>query len=401
MEYQQEAPKKDPGSLFKTLSVRGARRHREVIYGVYDSSKQSLFNRIDDFLVDHRKVSLEEKAYFFHLLAVMIDAGMPLVPAVKMLANSTRNERFYRVLSTLAFSLMQGKKLSDSMARFPDIFGEMETGIVRSGEAVGNLDKMLFKLSDQLDKSHELQLKLVTASIYPLAVLSVLVVVTAGMLVWVVPSLVNLLREGGLQDRDFPAATRFLIGLSAIFAAYWWAILLGGVALFLLMKVYIASENGRYKWDLLKLKFPVIGNLYRRVMVLRFISTLGILIEAGLPVVQALTIIATALSSELYRLKVWEVIANVQQGTRLSTSLADAPFLFPETVTQMLAVGEQSASIGLIAAKLGSHYDREIDNAIKRLTSLFEPIMIIFVGFTVALLALAILMPIFRLSELV
>lgn len=400
MENKQQ-PSKDLEGLLKTLGPKAGKQRREVIYGVYDSSKQSLFNRIDDFFIDHSKVPLEEKAYFFHLLAVMMDAGIPLVDSLKLLANRTKNERFHRVLYTIAYTVIQGKKLSDSLSRFPDIFGEMEVGIVRSGEAAGNLDKMLFRLSDQLDKSHELQIKLITASIYPIAVLVVLLLVSAGMLVWVVPSLVNLLKEGGLEEKDFPFATRFLIGLSALFASYWWAILLGAVILFLLARVYIGSENGRYKWDLFKLKFPVIGTLYRRVLVLRFISMLGILVEAGLPVVQALTIIATSLTSELYRLKMWEVISKVQQGERISTSLADAPFLFPETVTQMLAVGEQSASIGLISEKLGAHYDREIDNALKRLMSLFEPIMIVFVGFTVALLALAILTPIFRLSELV
>lgn len=392
--------KKDVESLLKTFS-KGAERRPDIIYGVYDSSKQSLFQRIDDFLVDHSKVPLQEKAYFFHLLAVMIDAGVPLIQALKMLANRTESERFRRVINTVAFNVIQGKNFSDSIARFPDVFGEMEVGIVKAGEAAGNLDKMLFRLSDQLDKSHDLQMKLVTASVYPIAVLVVLLTVSAGMLAWVVPSLVGLLKEGGLQEKDFPFATKLLLAISSVLTSYWWAILFGGIILFLLMKMYIGSENGRYRWDLFKLKFPIVGNLLRRVMVLRFVSTLGILIEAGLPVVQALTIIATSLSSELYRLKVWEVISKVQQGERISTSLADAPFLFPETITQMLAVAEQSAAIGSISEKVASHYDREIDNSLKRLTSLFEPIMIVFVGFTVAILALAILTPIFKLSQLV
>jgi type II secretory pathway component PulF len=297
--------------------------------------------------------------------------------------------------------VIQGKKFSDSLARFPDVFGEMEVGIVRSGEAAGNMDKMLFRLSDQMDKTHELQMKIVTASIYPIAVLVVLTLVATGMLVWVVPSLVGLLKEGGLKEQDFPFATKLLLGMSSFISAYWWAIIFGSVIAYLVFKVWIGSENGRYRWDLLKLRMPVVGTLLRRVLVLRFVSTLGILIEAGLPVVQALTIIATSLNSELYRMKVWEVIAKVQQGERISASLADSPFLFPETITQMLAVAEQSASIGTISQKIASHYDREIDNSLKRLTSLFEPIMIVFVGFTVALLALAILTPIFRLSQLV
>ncbi len=396
-----KTPNKGIENLLKTFAAKTEKKRREVIYGVYDGARQPMHIRLEDFLIDHSRVPLQEKAYFFHLLAVMMDAGIPLVQALKMLANRTKNERFYRVLTTVAFNVIQGKKLSESMARFPDVFGDMELGIVRSGEAAGNMDKMLFKLSDQMDKTHELQMKLVTAAIYPIAVLFVLTLVAGGMLVWVIPSLTSLLMEGGLKESEFPPATRFIIGLSAVISGYWWAILLGGIILFLLLRVYIASDNGRYRWDLFKFKLPVVGAMLRKVLVLRFISTLGILIEAGLPVVQALTIIATSLNSEIYRLKVWEVIARVQQGQKISEALMDAPFLFPETVTQMLAVAEQTAAIGVISEKIAAHYDREIDNSLKRLTSLFEPIMIVFVGFTVAILALAILTPIFRLSQLV
>ena len=401
MDLKNTSQSENGQSLLKNLSGKIVKKTPDVIYGLYDNSKQPLWVRVNDFFIDHSRVPLQEKAYFFHLLAVMLDAGISLVDALKILAARTKNEHFRRILTTVAYNVIQGKKFSDAIARFPEVFGDMEVGIVRSGEAAGNMDKMLFRLSEQLDKNHELQIKLVTASVYPLAVLSILLLVAGGMLIWVIPSLVNLLKEGGLQEKDFPVATRILLDLSSFLASYWWACIFFLVILYLFLKVMISSENGRFRFDFLKLKLPIIGTLLRRVLVLRFISMLGILIEAGLPVVQSLTIIASSLSNQLYRLKVWEVIAKVQQGEKISTSLSDTPFLFPETVTQMLAVGEQSASIGMIAQKVGAHYDREIDNSLKRLTSLFEPIMIVFVGFTVALLALAILTPIFRLSQLV
>lgn len=398
---KKEKAKKDIQELLSSAGRKQPKQRRQVIYGLYDRARQPLWVRIDDFLVDHSRVPLEEKAYFFHLLAVMIDAGIPLIQALKMLAGRTKHERFRRVLNTCAYSVTQGKKFSQAMARFPDVFGEMEIGVVKSGEAAGNMDKMLFRLSDQLDKAHELQTKLITASVYPVIVLIVLVLVAAGMLVWIIPSLVDLLREGGLQDEDFPFATRFLIGLSAAFTSYWWAILFAVIIGFMGFRVYTQSDSGRFKWDLFKLKIWVIGELRRKVLVLRFVSMLGILIESGLPVVQALKIVATSLNSELYRLKTWETIAKVQKGEKISQSLAESPFLFPETITQMLGVAEQTASIGVISDKIAAHYDREIDNSLKRLTSMFEPIMIVFVGATVAILALAILTPIFQLSSLV
>lgn len=374
---------------------------RDVIYGVYDARRQPLATRINDFFIDHSRIPLQEKAYFFHLLAVMLDAGVPLIKALKMLARRATNERFFRVLNTVAFNVVQGKKFSDALAAFPDVFGEMEVGIVRSGEAAGNMDKMLFKLSEQLDKTHELQIKVVTASIYPLAVLVVLVSVAVGMLTYVVPNLVSLLKEGGVKEEEFPFATKLLIGMNQVISAYWWLILIVLVMAYLLFRVYVTSESGKYRWDMFKLKVWVIGPLTRKILVLRFVSTLGILFEAGLPVIQALTIIATSLSSELYRLKVWQVISRVQQGEKISEALADSPFLFPETVTEMLAVAEQTASIGTVSEKMSTQFDREIDNQLKRLTSLFEPLMILLVGVTVALLAMAILTPIFSLSQTV
>jgi len=171
--------------------------------------------------------------------------------------------------------------------------------------------------------------------------------------------------------------------------------------IFLFLRYAISTVNGKYHWDLFKLRVPVVGTLLRKVLILRFVSMLGLLIEAGLPVVQALTIVATSMDNEIYKLKVFEVIAKVQQGEKISSSLMDTPFLFPETIVQMMAVGEQSASIGFISQKVGAQYDMEIDYSLKQVMSLIEPLLIVFVGVTVALLALAILTPIFRLTQLV
>jgi type IV pilus assembly protein PilC len=374
---------------------------RQIIYGVYDNSSAGIFTRLDDFMIDHSHVPLQEKAYFFHLLAVMIDAGIPVMNAINILAAKTDHVRFARILNTIAYNLKQGGNLSNSMARFPDVFGEMELGIVKSGEAAGNLDKMLFKLSVELDKSTELQIKLVTASIYPLAVLVVLILAASGMMIFVIPSLIGMLKEGGLKEADFPIMTKLLISISEILVGYWWALIAGVMVIYFLFKIWINSEDGKYRWDVFKLKLPVIGELLRKVYVLRFISTLGILIESGLPVIKSLEIVAQSMSSELYSLKTWEVISRVKNGEKISVSLMDTPFLFPDTVTQMLSVGEQTASIGRISEKIAEHYDREIDHTLKRLMSLFEPIMIVLVGVTVAMLALAILTPVFKLTSII
>lgn len=386
-------------NLFKKSVTEDARKN--IVYGLYDNSNESLSKRIDDFLIDHSKVSLQEKAYFFQLLAVMIDAGIDIVSAISILAYKTPNVRFARVLNTIVYNVKQGTKLSVAMSHFPDLFDEMIIGVVRSGEAAGNLDKMLMKLAEQLNKTNALQIKLISAAVYPMMVLGVLVIAASLMLVFVIPTLSNLLTQGGLEEKDFPLMTRILINSSNFLQSYWWLVILGLVTLYFIFKVWKESENGKIKWDADKLKFPVIGILLRKVYMLRFVSNLGILIESGLPVIKTLEIIAQGMASPLYSMKIWEAINQIKNGKKISESIEDTPFLFDRTVTQMLSVGEQTASIGKISEKIAAQYDLEIDNSLKGLMSLFEPVMIILVGLTVAVLALAIMTPIFQMSQLV
>ncbi len=388
-------------SLLSSISKKGATKKETAIYGVYDNRNASIITKINDFLIDNSRVSLKEKAYFFHLMAVMIDAGIPMLQTLKVLGNKTENLRFQRIINTLAYSTSGGASLSDSMARFSDVFTDAEIGVIRAGEAAGNLNKMLFRLSEQTEKSHDLQVKLVTAATYPVIVLLVLIGVAAAMMVWIVPTLVNLLKEGGLSEDQFPTATKILIGISGFIGGYWWLVVIAIVIIYSLYRVYRGTEIGKFQSDYFKLRIPVVGSLMRKVLVLRFVSLLGILVEAGLPVLSTLQIIGSSIESAPYRVKIWDVIKKVQSGEKISKNLEDAPFLFPETVTQMLNIAEGSAAIGSISQKIASHYDREIDHSLKRLTSLFEPLMILFVGLVVALLALAILMPIFDLTKLV
>lgn len=388
-------------SLLESVEKKEIKKTQDVVYGIYDNRRASVFTKINDFLIDHSRISLKEKAYFFHLMAVMADAGIPVLQTLRVLSRKTENLHFQRIINTLAHSTATGKSLSDSMARFPEVFNEAEIGVIRAGEAAGNLNKMLFRLSEETEKSHELQLKLISAATYPIIILITLIAITIGMIVWVVPTLTNLLLEGGLTEAQFPFATKLLLGISNGLKNYWWLIILVILFVYGMYRLYKSTQAGKFQIDYAKLRIPVVGRLVRKVLVLRFISLLGILIESGLPVIKTLQIIGGSVNNALYRTKTFEVIKKVSAGERISENLMDAPFLFPETVTQMLNIGEVSASLGSISKKIATHYDREIDHSLRRLTSLFEPIMILFVGIVVALLALAILMPIFDLTTLV
>jgi len=368
-----------------------------LVYGLYNNANDDFGRRLNDFFIDHSGVGLKEKSYFFHMLAVMVDAGIPVLAAVKSLAGRSRNKRFQRVLNTVAYVSEKGSSFSDSMSRFGDVFDESEIGIVKSGEATGRLHKMLFKLSSQLDARHELYMKLWGAAIYPIAVFTVLILVAVGMLIWVFPTLLGILQEGGMGG-NLPLPTKILIAIQNAVVNYWWLIIASLVAAFSVFKVYITSDYGSVRWDYIKLKIPVIGTLLKKVYVLRFVSLLGILIDAGVPVIKALKITANSIPNRLYRLKVKEVMMHVKIGKKISESLRDTEFLFPADVVQMLSVGESSANLAKVSEKISDQYQREINNSVKKLMAVFEPVMIVFVGLSVALLAMAIMSPIFNLT---
>jgi len=381
------------------ISDSGNKKKRDVIYGVYDNKSDSFFTRLNDFFIDHSAVKIKEKSYFFHMLAVMVDAGIPVVQALRAFASRTKNERFARVLNTVAYNSEHGFSLSDATSRFPDIFTEVEIGVIKSGEAVGKLGEMLFKLSDQVGRAHELRMKLWSASFYPLAVFATLLIVAVAMLVWVFPTLIKLLTEGGMGTKDLPLVTRILIATQGIVVNYWWAILGGAAVIYGLFKAYTSTERGETWWDYFKLKLPVAGLLLRRVYVLQFVTLIGVLIEAGLPVIQALEITSNSIPNMIFEIKIRDIIESVRAGGRISDSASDAQFLFPPEVIEMIRVGEKSAALGKVAEKVSSQYQMEIDHSLKRLTSVFEPAMILFVGLFVAVLALAVMAPIFNLSN--
>ncbi|MFA7685765.1 MAG: type II secretion system F family protein, partial [Candidatus Gracilibacteria bacterium] len=195
------------GDILEEIKGMRVREPDDMIYGVSDENDRTFSQKIDDFLINNSKISLKDKSYFFHMLAVMVDSGVPVIHSVKTLAGYTDNARFRRVLNTVAHNCESGATLADSMSRFADVFTEAETGIVRAGEETGRMGITLFNLSGQLDKQYELNMKLWSASIYPIAVLAVLVLVTAGMMIWVLPNLLSLLTEGGMSDDKLPTAT--------------------------------------------------------------------------------------------------------------------------------------------------------------------------------------------------
>lgn len=395
MEYEKQPQKKLEELLSK---VQKETIEEEFIYGVTNRISRNWRQRLEDFFIDQSKVPSREKAYFFELLATMLRAGIPLNRALKILIARTNHARLKRVIATLSYELEHGRSFSQALDRFSEIFSETERGAIRSAEAVGHLERMLFKIAENMEQRNDLMMRLKGALVYPIAVLVALVIGVVVMLVFVVPRIQEIFAQSAIA---LPATTRILLNMSVFLANFWWLIVLLALFAIIVFHVYTHTEEGRFSWDFRKLRIPVIGAMLRKIFVLRFTDTLGILVESGLPINQALEYTAGAIGNEVYRVKTYEALALVSEGKKLSQALGSAPFLFPETVTNMIAVGEHSATLGDLSQKIGAHYHREIDFTLKNMTTVLGPVLILFIGVTVAFFALSVLSPIFSLTQAV
>ncbi len=371
----------------------------EIVYGVYDNTRLSVWRQLNDFFIDHSRVSLKEKSYFFYLLSVMVDSGVPLIQSLRIVARRTESERLRRVLFTVAYDVEKGKAFADCLARFPDVFEDFEIGVIRSGEVSGHLDRMLARLATEVEDAYDLQSQLWSAAFYPITVFGVLLLVGFGVMTFLVPKILNFSQDLTGSGHPLPAATQALITAQHIVSGYWWLMALGVLAVYGTWNFYVKTGTGKLQWDMFVLKLPIIGMLRRKVYVLRIIRLLAILLESGLPILTTLKMVARSVPNEAYRLKLWDAMSQVQQGGKLHAAFQDSPFLFPEEITSMLAIGEQSATISQSAARAATQYEKEIKYMLKKLTTIFEPALIIIAGVFVALMALAVLMPIFDLTS--
>lgn len=370
----------------------------EFIYGVTDRTSRNLWQRAQDFFIDHQPIALKEKVYFFELLATMIHAGLPLNRALKILAAKTENKRLRRIIATVSYELEHGYFLSQALEHFPDVFEDAVIGMIRSAEAVGGLQHILSRLAMNLQRRETFAMRLRSALMYPSAVMIALMLGGILVVVFVVPRIEGIFSQSRVP---LPFATKILLQTSLLVTKFWWLLLIGLIFTIIAFHMWTHSEEGRFSWDFRKLRIPLLGVLIRKIFVSRFVDMLGLLLESGLPLNHALELTAGAIGNEVYRVKIYEALGSVHEGKKLSFSLGEAPFLFPETITNMLAVGEQTASLGNICQKISRHYTQEITHTLKNLTTVLGPLLVVVIGGAVAFFALAVLSPIFSLTQAV
>jgi type IV pilus assembly protein PilC len=339
------------------------------------------------------KVKLKDLAVFSRQLSVLIDAELPLIQSLNILAEQTKNKYFQRVIRTIRSDVEAGSTLNQAMRKHPKAFDDLYCNLVASGEQSGSLDVMLRRLAEYNEKILRLRAKVRQAMIYPSAIIIFAILVAIFLLWRVIPVFANIFTELGAS---LPFLTRTIIGLSHFVQRFIILIILGLIALVILFRYYRKTPTGRWTIDRLILKIPVLGPLMRKVAVSRFTRTLSTLVSGGVAMLESLQITATTAGNVIIEKAILDARKAVAEGRSLNESLAETG-QFPFMLTQMVSVGEATGTLDEMLAKLADFFDEEVDTAVAALLSVLEPVLIIFVGLMVGTLIISMYLPIFSL----
>jgi type IV pilus assembly protein PilC len=339
-------------------------------------------------------VNAKELAIFTRQFSVMIDAGLPLVQCLEILASQQENQTFQKVLTGTRGSVEGGATLSAAMRQYPKVFDALYVNMVEAGETGGILDTILQRLSTYIEKNVKLQRAVQSALIYPIGVLSIAGAVIILLLWKVVPIFATLFAGLGV---DLPLPTKIVIGLSNFIGSiFGLLIVVAAVGIIFAIKVWYGTDQGRYVLDSIILKLPVLGILMRKIAVARFTRTLGTLIASGVPILEGLDITAKTAGNAVVERALQRVRKSLEEGKSLTEPLKDSE-VFPGMVTQMIAVGEQTGAMDAMLQKIADFYEEEVDAAVKDLLTALEPIMIVFLGVVVGGVVISMYMPLFSL----
>jgi type IV pilus assembly protein PilC len=339
-------------------------------------------------------VTAKELAVFTRQFSVMIDAGLPLVQCLEILASQQENKLFQKVLTGTRSSVEGGSTLSAAMKQYPKAFDPLYTNMVEAGETGGILDTILQRLSTYIEKNVKLKAAVKSALIYPVGVLTIAAGVIILLLWKVVPVFATLFAGLGV---DLPLPTKIVIGLSHFIGSIFGLLIFVGVgAVIFGLKVWYGTPQGRFAIDTVILKLPVLGILMRKIAVARFTRTLGTLISSGVPILEGLDITARTSGNAVVERGLFQVRKALEEGKSLTEPLKETA-IFPGMVTQMISVGEQTGAMDAMLQKIADFYEDEVDAAVKDLLTALEPIMIVFLGLVVGGVVISMYLPLFSL----
>lgn len=343
------------------------------------------------------RITFNQLGNFTRQLGDLIDAGIPMLRALRITEQQTGNPNLKQIIEQIYGFVQDGGTLSEALAQHPKVFSRFYINMVKTGEMAGNLDKILNRLSEFIDKDLETRSKVQSSMAYPVFMLLVGIGTIFVILTFVIPRLTLIFED---LTESLPLPTIVLMAVSHFFAKFWWLILaVAGLGLGYLRN-YVSSPVGKEKLDAFKLKLPLLGHFIKDVEIGRFARTLATLLDSGVVIVSALESVWAVLDNEVLKKEIKQAAGEVASGSSLSLALRQCPH-FPEIAVNMIAVGEESGHLETSLYKLAGAYERQSDRTVKTMTSLLEPMLILGIGLIVGFMFVAILLPIFRINLLI
>jgi type IV pilus assembly protein PilC len=378
-------------------AVAAALRNKGLTVLNIDEVKGGL--RSKDLFESLQRVKAKDLTVFSRQFATMVNAGLAMLRCLYILEEQTENKKLARVLTQVRADVEAGISLSDALAKHPDVFSRLYVSMVRAGEVGGILDEVLNRLATQLEKDDSIRRAVKSAMVYPVMIGSFAIIVLLGMVMFLIPIFAGMYKE--LDNAQLPALTRYMIFVSDLIRGYWFIVFPAVIALIWFLRRLKRTPKGQAAWDHLKLKVPMgIGEIVRKIAVARFSRTFGTLVSSGVPILQAIEITGKTSGNMVIEDAMEGVQANVKEGQSISEPLEKVA-VFPPMVTQMIAVGEETGSLDQMLQKIADFYEDEVNAAVKSLTSILEPILMLGVGGIVGVVVISMYLPIFNMMNIV
>ena len=343
------------------------------------------------------KVKPKVLTTFTRQLATLVDAGLPLLRGLRVLEKQEKNPTLRRIINELAISIEGGSTFSEGLAQHPKVFNRLFVNMVKAGELGGVLEVVLNRLSEFMEKAQKIKGKVVAAMFYPAAVMIVAVAILGILMVFVVPKFKQIFADM-LEGKPLPGFTNLVLGISDIIASHAIETVILVIVLVIILKLLVRTKVGRRIFDKLKLHLPVLGPVISKVAIARFTRTLGTLISSGVPILQALNIVRETSGNVIVANAVTMIHESVKEGETITAPL-EASRVFPPMVISMVDVGEQTGALPEMLMKIADNYEDEVDNAVSAMTSLLEPIMIVFLAVIVGSIVIALFLPLIMLID--
>ena len=344
-----------------------------------------------------QRVKEKDVVVFARIFATMINAGLPLIQCLELLAQQEQNKTFKKIITSIKEDIEGGSTLSDALKKHPKIFDELFVNLVAAGESGGILDVILQRLSSYMEKAMKLKSKVKGAMTYPVSVLVISVGVVALLLLKVIPVFQKMFEGMG---GELPGPTQFLVNASAFMQSYWFYMAGALIAAYIAFNRFRSTEKGTFIIDSLILKSPVFGPLLKKVAVAKFTRTMATMMSSGVPILDGLAIVSKTSGNKIIENALMKVRKGISEGKTIAEPLLETG-IFPPMVVQMIAVGEATGALDTMLAKIADFYDDEVDAAVDAMTALLEPVMMVFLGGVVGGMIIAMYLPIFKMASVV